>query len=528
MRVALISGVGGRVEPLRAALALVDAQGADRVVVLGDLVGAGPSSVRVVRELSARGDLITLVGGLDRWVLGLDETRAPDRFEFNLRSARRGLSLEHLAWLEAQPDAVVLEVGEWRLHLGPAPKEIEAEAANLDRILPPGPGALAVAAGPVAGWLPTKEALLLLVPPLVPTTEADPRAQICWLDLPASGPPQLGVARVPFSSARESKRLERQVRREALDRRSAVVYARSNLGRTRTESSKEAKKNSGMTVLVELSRTVYRPMSGRWPAEDVEMVHQVRVGTRRLQEALELMRPLDLGSGCAEAISRVRALRRRLSSRRAVDVQLQLLHAQSQLGAIEPADRRALVLALEAIRERATRSLAEGRLRAKYARHGLAVLDLAMRIAELPWTPLLPSHLELRMEACRALLPVIEAEEDAVAHHELRKAMKRLRYASELGALALWDGPMAPLLAAFKPLQDVFGRYNDMYELRVLMDQEEVQGTLAPDALSRLCARYDEARHDAYLSARDVLSESFPPLLRDLSGLVSLSRSAFD
>lgn len=521
MRVALIAGVGGHAEPFEAALVALEAAGVDRVLVLGDLVGPGPSPERVVARLAARGEVSCTAGALDRWVIGREESRPGARLEACLRHTRRRLSLEALAWLEERPERLTLDLGAWRIEVLPATGGDGAEGARLDLARPAGPGTIAITPGSAAGWLRTSEGLRLFVPPLLPREGDDPRARWLQLDLPDRGVPEAQLLRVPFPLRRELERVERLVAKGELDRRSGVVYARQRLGRRRGAGRPTGSPASAMPVLVDLARAVYRPMSGRWPDDDVPVVHEVRVATRRLQEALQLLQSTPGAQRAPAAIRRLRVLRRRLAARRAVDVQLLCLHEQLERAAVSPNERRALVAALERMRHRVTAKILEGRVRAKYARHGLLVLDLAMQVESAPWRRLLPEHLMRRVEECRQRAAALEDETDAPAHHEFRKAMKRLRYACELADLALGEQRASGLLAFFRSLQDALGHYNDMYELRLLMDAQEVVSGLEPSALERLRTHFQEARHAGFLHAREVVKSALPELFREVGRLAA-------
>lgn len=520
MRVALIGGVQGHAEALDAALAAAGRAAVDRAVVLGDLVGPGASADRAVERLRADPTLTLVVGALDRWVLGLEESRPGAELEAWVRSARRRLSLEQLAWLEDVPGHQALELGGWRLSLRAS--SLGSDAGSwLEGPLPSGPGVLGVRVGAELGWRRQDDGIQLVVPSLLPGNGDDPRARWVILTLPERGTPGVELRLETYDLRAELGRVEKLVKRGEIDRRSGVSYARRRLGRRAVTGRTVGTQTSLAPILVDLARAVYRPMSGRWPNHDVPVVHEVRVATRRLQEALQLLRAGAPSVEASAALRRLRRLRRKLAPRRAIDVQLLCLHEQIVLAEVSAAERRALVFALERMRHRVTARILEGRVRARYARHGLLVLDLAMGAAEAPWASQLALHLGRRVEACQRLVGALDREDDAPAHHELRKAMKRLRYAAELAELALGEGSAASLLLAFRPLQDQLGHYNDMYELRLLMDAGEVARALAPPALERLREHFQAERHRSFLAARASLSGALPGLFREVERLAA-------
>jgi predicted phosphodiesterase len=103
MRLAVLSDVHANLEALRAALALVERLGADRVVSCGDLVGYNADPNAVVDTIRERG-IASVMGNHDAVAAGLEE---PDGFNAVAREAifwtRRVLSDENREFLAGLP-----------------------------------------------------------------------------------------------------------------------------------------------------------------------------------------------------------------------------------------------------------------------------------------------------------------------------------------------------------------------------------------------------------------------------------------
>ncbi|CAM4432270.1 metallophosphoesterase family protein [Deinococcus marmoris] len=77
MRLAIIADIHGNLDALLAVLADAQAQGAERLVVNGDVVNRGPDSVAALETLLARGDVSFTLGNHDD-LLRLWDARSPD------------------------------------------------------------------------------------------------------------------------------------------------------------------------------------------------------------------------------------------------------------------------------------------------------------------------------------------------------------------------------------------------------------------------------------------------------------------
>jgi hypothetical protein len=107
-----------------------------------------------------------------------------------------------------------------------------------------------------------------------------------------------------------------------------------------------------------------------------------------------------------------------------------------------------------------------GKLRERFARYALGLpaaapsLPVAMTLRDAA-----PAILETHVAAVLSHAASLDDARDALGHHELRKAMKRLRYSLEFFAPCL-DKPVKPHLKTLTKLQDLLGEMNDRDVLR--------------------------------------------------------------
>jgi len=226
-----------------------------------------------------------------------------------------------------------------------------------------------------------------------------------------------------------------------------------------------ARKRSGRVG--ELMRRRVRALARALPAArrgDPPAIHQARVATRRLREALPLV---TSGARGRKLRRRVRRLTRALGSVRELDVALETLDAFAR-----EVPRAAAARVRQVLREE------RRRLCAAMARE-LAGVDLdklgrrAIRAARRS------QDIDVRARAARRAGRLRAAI--ANAGHEVRIAVKQLRYALEL-ARDVRGGRTAAPLRPLKAAQDLLGR---MHDLEVLIARvRAVQGAPQPPSLS--------------------------------------------
>ncbi len=266
--------------------------------------------------------------------------------------------------------------------------------------------------------------------------------------------------------------------------------------------------------------------------EDIEALHDMRVGVRRLRTALRLFAkqlPAPPASpGAAEgdpgrdgAIATVDASLRWLAAELGVvrDLDVQLERIEEWREALEEPDARALdpLAALlnqrrDAARAAMIAALDTPRLAALVAAlEGMAAAgrsDLPKRALK-PATAALPAILEKQHRALRSRVRRIEDDLDPPADllHETRIRAKRLRYAAEF-ATPVYGKPARALVSTLKRAQDVLGLHQDaevaIAELRALA--ADAGHDLPPEtlfAMGEVAQRYRESQGQQ----RDALPE---------------------
>ena len=231
------------------------------------------------------------------------------------------------------------------------------------------------------------------------------------------------------------------------------------------------------SLVLERSRDVYLPPSGPWPDDPTDMVHDVRVASRRLVEALDLARPLLKPARHARLVRDAKRLRKALGTRREADVMLsdfRILAEESQLPAstasgIADALTRAGIEGLAAAHAKYTpKRLRKAGLRVQQA------LDEVER--PLSWRELGAPHLYLRATAPEEKLLKMEDPEALPVHHALRVDMKRLRYATEILAEVFPDElDRQALIPRLKEMQDALGSLQDASDLLRFLDRPIVK-----------------------------------------------------
>jgi predicted phosphodiesterase len=114
----VIADIHGNREALRAALALLERRGAERLLCLGDVVGYNADPDECAALVRGRGAL-TIAGNHDLIGVGrLDFRRCSTKAEYSLRRTRRMLAGETAAWLQSLPKVLVPEEGVVLVHGG--------------------------------------------------------------------------------------------------------------------------------------------------------------------------------------------------------------------------------------------------------------------------------------------------------------------------------------------------------------------------------------------------------------------------
>ncbi|MCI4662815.1 MAG: CYTH and CHAD domain-containing protein [Neomegalonema sp.] len=216
--------------------------------------------------------------------------------------------------------------------------------------------------------------------------------------------------------------------------------------------------------------------NGAVKIDRAEAVHQFRVGVRRLRSALKLHRPLLERRKVRAIESQARDIFRIVGALRDADVLHDEILAPSLFednDIIRASDLEAL-RALVATRKADLRTSLPERLSAE--RVGAFVFDLLALIETRSWEPQATKKQNRSAQPARAFAAEIlqEAWEEAqgwgdhlgrltiVERHEMRKALKTLRYGCDFYKPLFAGEKCETFLAHLRKLQNVFGFLNDL------------------------------------------------------------------
>ncbi|MBA2304515.1 MAG: CHAD domain-containing protein [Acidobacteria bacterium] len=278
--------------------------------------------------------------------------------------------------------------------------------------------------------------------------------------------------------------------------------------------------NPRSRVTTQLLQRRARELKRHLPAAaggDDHAVHQARVATRRLREAVPVLTAGVKHSRGGKAARKIRQLTRALGAVRELDVTLHLLGDLTQSGAHART-------ALEEVRARVVAERDERRARmlkrldsvnvSKLDRRLASVADALDRSEVEEWRGVLSGRLLRRAKHLSAAIDEAGQMYAAEWLHAVRIAAKKLRYGLELAA----DGGIpgaAPLLRPIKRAQDVLGRLHDLQVLQTHVAAVQAgAGAERPgmhEALESLARHIeDECRHlhGRYLMSAGALREA--------------------
>ena len=261
-----------------------------------------------------------------------------------------------------------------------------------------------------------------------------------------------------------------------------------------------------------LTRHIPQAVSG-----DDRGVHQARVTTRRLREAVPVLATGLKGSKAGKARRKLRKLTRALGTVRELDVTIHLLDelARSpQVSRTAVEDVRTRVI--KEREERRTLMLERlERVNAGKLNHRLASVCTALDSAVTePWRKALAARLIARSR--RLTMAITEAGHMYAPDrlHAVRIAAKKLRYGLELAADS-GLGQAAPHLRTIKRVQDMLGKLHDLQVLEshvAAVQAEQRTGRAGSHEALQDLARHieDQCRHlhGRYVAAVPVLREA--------------------
>ncbi len=251
---------------------------------------------------------------------------------------------------------------------------------------------------------------------------------------------------------------------------------------------------------------------------DVEALHQARVATRRLREALPLVaravRDPEERRAFLDVRKIVRRMTRALGAVRELDVALAIVDA---CAARETGLRPAATLVRSLIEQDRIARLAEAHDRLdvagfRKASHGLAQFTRPGRDGGAPHPKLAP-RVSARSRALRAVMDGAGVLYASDRLHAVRLAAKKLRYALELAReIDLW--PARRAIVELKRAQDVLGRIHDLDVVaryaRLVPIRPDLTGEVRSAAARLLdtIEREIRDRHADYLAGRDDLVQA--------------------
>jgi len=254
-----------------------------------------------------------------------------------------------------------------------------------------------------------------------------------------------------------------------------------------------------------LLRRLARALSRHLPlaiSGDGRGVHQARVASRRLREAVPVLSTGLSGSKAGRTVRTIRRLTRALGTVRELDVTLVLLDELVRAPDVSP-------VAIEAVRafvveERSARREVMlkrlGRLKPEKLDRRIASVGSALEGATgEPWRKALSARL---LKRCRRLNEAMDAAGhmyDPERLHGVRIAAKKLRYGLELAS----DGGVSqagPLVRSLKRVQDLLGKLHDLQVLQTYIAGVQIAQSASrsePRAALGELARHveDQCRH---------------------------------
>jgi CHAD domain-containing protein len=220
-------------------------------------------------------------------------------------------------------------------------------------------------------------------------------------------------------------------------------------------------------ILADRSGPLFRLEARASSSDDADAVHDMRVASRRMREALGLFAPVYPAKDLRRWQKTVRKVTASLGAVRDADV---FIDAFAGLLASSPSGAERVALAYLIGLRQGERKIVRERMGRRISRLGLAksrkdFVRFAGRprkvvLARAPLTELAARALPERAETAFGFLGAALTPENVESQHAMRIAMKRLRYAME--SLACVLGPdFDPLYRAVRGFQDALGELHD-------------------------------------------------------------------
>ena len=275
--------------------------------------------------------------------------------------------------------------------------------------------------------------------------------------------------------------------------------------------------NGSEKKVLELSQKRLEKFASLFPrvliSDNPEMIHDVRVWSRRLQQIIRILFPKPASKKSRKLVRALRSVRRTLGDCRNLDVIKELI--QEKIAASHnPVVRDAWDQLKVHVQEKHRRELI--RARGKLSQYN--IVDLVNRAKTLLGSAEASEHLQVTLtgSVARALgewTEAVSATEQSQAPeqiHALRIAGKRLRYRVEILA-ELGDSSAKARIKTLKALQDQLGRWHDYHVLMQLTAKflSRSDFLVAHPGLSRaLLVEMERERRRNDAAVRDILKSA--------------------
>jgi protein phosphatase len=538
MLVALLSDVQSNAAALRAVLEAIDERQPDYVFALGDFVGRGPEPKDVLKILERRAIARTR-GTWDARVAGLEETKEGEGEQTRwVKAARRMLRPRQVEELASPPDTRQLLLG------GRSFSIAQRAIPEVETALKPETGhaevlralrsveAEVIAVGGTPAFVRRVDGHLLVSSGSVGQPMAgDPRASFVLVDVAPDREPTAEIVRVPYSLRKNVRAMRRAEKKKLVTGRMVNEYFAALLeGAGRDAPTRLEPTDSGSALTVKLlahrAHRVFAAAAGEWPADSMELVHDLRVATRRLREALAIARPL-LPKRLADRIDRrAQKLGRVLGERRIADV-ISEHHKKHDVTYGERIPSFGVML--EARRAHAAERFDASYPGSKLLRHGVAVLALAMEAKRSPQSlaDIAPTHIERRADRVEKLMALIDDPEAKRDHHRLRIALKHLRYSAEIiGEAFPTLIPEEETVRPMRKLQDALGDLNDAEELLLLARRHQQRKGKDEEALPEYIAHLEGQARAHYNEVKALIPALVPHVLEQMRSAAAQIRAS--
>ncbi len=235
-----------------------------------------------------------------------------------------------------------------------------------------------------------------------------------------------------------------------------------------------------------------RELQGVRRNEDKEPVHQARVASRRVRAALGMFDDCFNTRKAAKWPKRIKKLTRELGAARDKDVQIEFV--EGFLAALDEKDKKnrpgveRLLLRLrqgrEALQAEVVATLDKlekiGTLAEMYGEMEKTLFSLRSHGTPLSSPFVLQAtraHIADKTEGLMVCARALDDPEDALGHHQMRIAAKKLRYTLEISNRA-YEGRLEDFITAFKQVQSLLGDVHDcdvwVQDIDGLLEQERL------------------------------------------------------